>query len=885
MKKTFIKAATAVLCASVCLLNSIDSYAKVPVDTTIESSRDCTDEYYKATKFYNVLDLDITVSDGSSGSTLTDESYSTSLTLQPGTTVTVSCDTKMHGTFIVWDSLVPEWTMDIDGTTYTYGTNGFIHEYIELPVETNSFTINIADSSELPVHDGAVYGMRIADIYAYDSADVPSYVQKWDAPSDAADILIVSSHADDEDIFFGSIPPIYSDRGKVVQVAYFENHWVYDPASKIREHEKLCGLWCAGVTNYPITSDFSDAWSETLEGAKSTISWDDAVTYAVRCIRQTHPLVVVTHAADGEYGHGQHQLTSAATEEAIKKAADSTYDISSAETYGIWNTPKFYKHMSDTNTINLDARAPLSSFNGDPAIVIARNAYLCHESQQWCWFTIDDYGPYSNTCFGLEYSTVGLDVNKDDLLENITDDNEADIRESAGKEKDVIGIYCSEDLYKLADEPYGSFKLMNDIDMTGYDWTPVSFFGTFNGNGRAILNLSVSSLGSSVKDTYDGNMKVYDTSFAGLFDVLDGATVTNLKLLGVNVSVEDASTDCFVAPLAGYIENTEIESCTIEGYAYLSVSAKMFGVGGIVGYGGASSIKNTDTDMTLVCIDNDAENRDEQFMGGAYGAGYIDFDNCNIKIDGYDSDHGYVHNGGLVGMYVFYPQGTVYQGYVSNTRTEGMITFFEDNTDRRAYCAEFWGEVMNWDFTNTNNSSDFTRNEVYDYSTDLLPHYCSNPTYSEERIVSDCSGYTYTLYTCDECGYSYKGAYEVPVHSHLSDEEIVTEATYEETGVSRRLCSDCNTYVYEVIPVKEKIVIEEVTEAADYVPASVSEDSVSANGGKSAGKIIIPAIIGIAAVGGGFVFVKSRTGNGRRRNKSKNNRRETGRNTGRRSGR
>ena len=71
-------------------------------------------------------------------------------------------------------------------------------------------------------------------------------------------------------------------------------------------------------------------------------------------------------------------------------------------------------------------------------------------------------------------------------------------------------------------------------------------------------------------------------------------------------------------------------------------------------------------------------------MGGAYAAGYINVDYCNIFIDGYVSDHGYVHNGGIVGMYIQYekkaPKGSISYNYV-----EGRIRFFEDNMCRQGY--------------------------------------------------------------------------------------------------------------------------------------------------------------------------------------------------------
>ena len=87
----------------------------------------------------------------------------------------------------------------------------------------------------------------------------------------------------------------------------------------------------------------------------------------------------------------------------------------------------------------------------------------------------------------------------------------------------------------------------------------------------------------------------------------------------------------------------------------------MFGVGGFVGYG-SGTLESCQGDFTLICTDTDAQTRDEQFMGGAYAAGHLNVKDCTVAIDGYDSDHGYVHNGGLVGMYIFYPAGLDFHG-------------------------------------------------------------------------------------------------------------------------------------------------------------------------------------------------------------------------------
>ena len=368
-------------------------------------------------------------------------------------------------------------------------------------------------------------------------------------------------------------------------------------------------------------------------------------------------------------------------------------------------------------------------------------------------------------------------------------------------------IYTAEDMLLIASNPDGDFILMDDIDMKDAAWTPVDFTGTFDGNNHAILNLTITGTSEATRVTYDGNYKTYDTYSAGLFGVLEDAEVKNLTLRGLNVSVEK-NEPCFAASIAGFSERSRIDNCDIEGTIRLDANSKMFGVAGIVGYGGDASITNTKADVTLICIDHDKENRDEQFMGGGYAAGYLDVDKCSIKIDGYDSDHGYVHDGGLVGMYILYPLGNSYAGYINNTRVEGMITFFEDNTDRRAYCKDFIGEVMNWTYEYVGNSSDFTRNEIKDYSKDLLPHYCEGNSFSEEVHEGNCEEFGYTLYTCNECGYLYKGNYTFKNHT-VDTWNTVLEPTYEEEGREEGICSACQTKVYRNVPVKEEEIVEE----------------------------------------------------------------------------
>ena len=278
-------------------------------------------------------------------------------------------------------------------------------------------------------------------------------------------------------------------------------------------------------------------------------------------------------------------------------------------------------------------------------------------------------------------------------------------------------ISTPEELMSVADDPDGKYMLDADIDMSGYEWDPIVFGGILDGRGHAVTNLTVSRTGSSLRETVDGNRKVYDTQFAGVFDVLTGEVV-NVEFRDLKVEV-DSDMPCFAGGVAGFMEGGRISDCKIDALVCLKAHDRMFGVGGVAG-AGYGTIESSDITVTLICIDTDAENKDEQFMGGAAAVGYPDIIDCNINIDGYASEHGYAHNGGIMGMYI-YEKDTVLDGRITGNRITGQITFFEDNEDRRAYCDWYIGEVMSVILGKSTNEEDFVSNEVFDYDHILLP--------------------------------------------------------------------------------------------------------------------------------------------------------------------
>lgn len=340
--------------------------------------------------------------------------------------------------------------------------------------------------------------------------------------------------------------------------------------------------------------------------------------------------------------------------------------------------------------------------------------------------------------------------------------------------QDSTPITSYDDLLKIKDNPSGDYILMNDLDLSGKNWIPLTFTGTFDGNGHSILNITIKETGNTIRTSYDGNMKTYDTVFCGFFDILEEeAVVSNLNLVNIRADIT-CDSPCFIGGIAGYMDKSSIKDCTISGNLSLTTTAKMFGVGGIAGFGNGA-IDRTNADMTLICIDNNKTEKNEQFLGGAYATGYIGLDDCNVKINGFVSDYGYVHNGGLVGMFALYPAGTQYTSYITNNHIEGIISFFEDNEDRRAYCAEYVGEVLHWSYDWGGCSANFTRDEHYDYDTILLPDMCENPQYTKTVTESTNEQYGYTTYTCSQCGYTYTDNYTL----YQSDLKAIEDAKKE----------------------------------------------------------------------------------------------------------
>lgn len=278
------------------------------------------------------LTLNLLASSGKSVANLLDDAYTSKVSFAAGDTLTVSADEPMQGVYLKWASLESSYSVSYNGKEQKITKEDMLHKYIDFGETVTECTITFESAAS------------VCDIFAYGKGKLPDNVQVWEKPCTDADILVFSTHADDEILFLGGVLATYAgQQGLNVQVAYMTNYW---NGATVREHEKLDGLWESGVKHYPVNGE-------------------------------------------------------------------------SADKYGAWDVPKTYIHLYGENKIRMDLRQPLSNMKSRTAIDVAKDAYLQHVSQQWCWFYVSDEYEYSCADFGLYRSTVGTDTGND-MLENVT---------------------------------------------------------------------------------------------------------------------------------------------------------------------------------------------------------------------------------------------------------------------------------------------------------------------------------------------------------------------------------------------------------------------------------------------------------------------------------
>lgn len=259
--------------------------------------------------------------------------------------------------------------------------------------------------------------VTLAEITLFGMGEKPKRIPEWEAPG-KADLLLISTHPDDELLWFGGLLPTYAgEKDLAVQVAYLV------PSVGYRRLELLDGLWHCGVERYPLFLEMQDKRAPNLKKQYELWNRNTLLDKVVAAIRQVQPEVIVTQDVHGEYGHGAHRACADVCMQAVKDAADAAKFKKSAKEYGAWQAKKLYLHLYEENQLRFDWHVPLAAFDGKDGLTIATEALAFHKSQTLGGWEMEDGGENDNALFGLYFTAVGEDVNKDDLMENIPVEN------------------------------------------------------------------------------------------------------------------------------------------------------------------------------------------------------------------------------------------------------------------------------------------------------------------------------------------------------------------------------------------------------------------------------------------------------------------------------
>ncbi|MCB5230788.1 MAG: GLUG motif-containing protein, partial [Candidatus Cloacimonas sp.] len=183
-------------------------------------------------------------------------------------------------------------------------------------------------------------------------------------------------------------------------------------------------------------------------------------------------------------------------------------------------------------------------------------------------------------------------------------------------------ISTAEDLDLVRSYPSKHFRLINDIDLSDYEWQSIGdqtnpFTGSFDGRGFNITNLQVEHKGS----------------YTGLFGFVKSGRIKGVLLTDVYLTGSDNT-----GALAGSVEKSRITNCGAEGKVFGTVN-----VGGLIGYSSSSKIER--------CYASADVYSNESNIGGLIG----NCDGANQVVNCYATGNveggGYV--GGLIGILRF----------------------------------------------------------------------------------------------------------------------------------------------------------------------------------------------------------------------------------------
>ena len=431
-----------------------------------------------------------------------------------------------------------------------------------------------------------------------------------------------------------------------------------------------------------------------------------------------------------------------------------------------------------------------------------------------------------------------------------------------GTSNDPYLIYTGAQLAYLASKTNSGnsysgkyFKLMNNIDLNGINWTPIGrgnqtsndddnpsnvFMGIFDGNGYKIINLYINSTNL---------MKV------GLFGSVVSAKIMSLGIEDASVTMTYGSAMSYGALLCGSAINSTVKNCYAIGN--LSVTntratpSHNASAGMIIGYAARLSLSDCYANGRVEAISS-VSGTYKSYSGGILGAAS---GNCSVyrayfvgKVSA-KAQSNMAYASGIIGC-AFDGNPTIKncfsvselsaisnnQGYVSGMSTnlqgghggvsisgcyqviisqKGTFVNSTGSASLENFQSQEWiATNLGWDF---NNVWTFDNSNGYEYPVlqgfGAINGGNGNHThqYSEtERVDATCVTEGYIRYTCATCGNYYDEVLTSPPHKYISQ---TVEPTCQANGYTRYTCGYCGDYYDETIPaIEHQYVISETVD-------------------------------------------------------------------------
>lgn len=325
-------------------------------------------------------------------------------------TVTVPSDKNAALLTLAWSQAPSAFTVTLQNAT---------GDVIDTITETNpgemmNFAYDLDTATKKIFISTSDTTAGICELRVMEEGRISETVQRWQPIEGKVDLLVISTHEDDELLFFGGTIPYYVAQGKNVVVVYMAN------CGRFRYEEAMEGLWSCGLKNHPVFVGLEDKRLNDYDETVNLWGLEATEQIVTELLRKYQPDVVVTHDINGEYGHNQHKLTSAVVRRAVYLAADAESYPESAAEYGTWEIKKLYIHLYEGNQLTMTAYdESLEELGGLTATQVATIAYSKHVSQQK-YYSMEKQGvQYDNRKYGLILTNVGDDVAKNDLFENV----------------------------------------------------------------------------------------------------------------------------------------------------------------------------------------------------------------------------------------------------------------------------------------------------------------------------------------------------------------------------------------------------------------------------------------------------------------------------------